>query len=277
MKTWGKSLNQKLAAARPASFLALILILMMLVAGCGTGKAQKLPDPAVTSDWLVTSLNGSPPSGGINLTAIFGNDGRLTGSAGCNTYATTYEILGNSVIMAPLEITSDMQCEASVMAQEDTFLITLAAAKFYKLGEGNESLILEDGNGATILEFEGGKATTLEGTPWQVRDYFSEETQATVPVIPGTEITAVFELGGDLTGSAGCNTYQAPYEGSENRLDIGPAAITEMACLDLEGIMAQESQYLAALEMATAFRIVGDALQLTTDDGMLVATFVAVE
>jgi heat shock protein HslJ len=101
MKTWGKSLNQKLAAARPASFLALILILMMLVAGCGTGKAQKLPDPAVTSDWLVTSLNGSPPSGGINLTAIFGNDGRLTGSAGCNTYATTYEILGNSVIMAP--------------------------------------------------------------------------------------------------------------------------------------------------------------------------------
>jgi heat shock protein HslJ len=278
MKPWGKSLNQKLAAARPASFLALILILMMLVAACGTGKAQKLPDPAVTSDWLVTSLNGSPPSGGINLTAIFGNDGRLTGSAGCNTYATTYEILGNSVIMAPLEITSDMQCEASVMAQEDTFLIALAAAKFYKLGEGNESLILEDGNGATILEFEGGKATTLEGTPWQVRDYFSdEEQQASVPILPDTEITAVFELGGDLTGSAGCNTYQAPYEGSENRLNIGPVSSTEMACLEPDGIMAQESQYLAALAMATTFQIVGDALQLTTDDGTLVVTLVAAE
>jgi heat shock protein HslJ len=276
MKLWGKSLNQKLAAARPAMSMALILILTMLVA-CGTGKAQKLPDPVVTSNWLVTSLNGSPPSGGISLTAIFGNDGRLTGSAGCNTYATTYEILGNSIIIVPLEIKTDMQCEAPVMAQEDTFLTTLAAAKFYKLGEGNQSLVLEDGNGTTILEFEGGKATTLEGTPWQVRAYFSEEKQATVPVIPDTEITAVFELAGDLTGSAGCNTYTAPYEGSENRVNIGPAAITEMACLEPDGIMAQESQYLAALEMSTTFQIVDNAMQLTTDDGALVVTFVVAE
>jgi heat shock protein HslJ len=163
------------------------------------------------------------------------------------------------------------------MAQEDTFLIALAAAKFYKLGEGNQSLLLEDGNGATILEFEGGKATTLEDTPWQVRDYFSEEQQASVPILPDTEITAVFELGGDLTGSAGCNTYQAPYEGSENRLNIGPVSSTEMACLEPDGIMAQESQYLAALAMATTFQIVGDALQLTTDDGTLVVTLVAAE
>jgi heat shock protein HslJ len=225
----------------------------------------------------VTSLNGSPSSGEINLTAIFGNDGRLTGSTGCNTYATTYEILGNSIIIAPLEITTDMQCEAPVMVQEDAFLISLAAAKFYSLGEGNQSLMLEDGNSAAILELAGEKETTLEGTPWQARNYFSEEKQTTVPVLPDTEITAVFESAGDLTGSAGCNTYTASYQGSEKKITIGPAAITERACLEPDGIMAQESQYLAALAMVTTFQIVGDALQLATDDGTLVVTFAAAE
>ena len=98
-----------------------------------------------------------------------------------------------------------------------------------------------------------------------------------MPVVPGTEITAVFKPDGDLTGSAGCNTYTASYEGFENRIEIGSAAITEQACPEPDGIIAQESQYLAALEMATTFQIVDNTMQLMNDAGTLVVTFVVVE
>ena len=37
-----------------------------------------------------------------------------------------------------------------------------------------------------------------------------------------TEVTAVFGADGQLSGSAGCNTYNAPYTVSGTNLQVGP-------------------------------------------------------
>jgi heat shock protein HslJ len=55
-------------------------------------------------------------------------------------------------------------------------------------------------------------------------------------------------------------------------IDIGPAATTRMMCA-AEGVMEQESQYLAALEMAEVYRVDGDALELRTADGALAVSY----
>ena len=66
----------------------------------------------------------------------------------------------------------------------------------------------------------------------------------------GTQITANFGEDGQLTGSAGCNDYFGPYETDGQKISMGPFGTGRTACSEPEGIMEQESQYLAALETA---------------------------
>jgi heat shock protein HslJ len=67
-----------------------------------------------------------------------------------------------------------------------------------------------------------------------------------------------------VTGNAGCNQYFASYSVDGNAIEIGPAATTFMTCPDPPGVMEQESQYLAALQSATTYRIEGDMLEMRT-------------
>ena len=77
-----------------------------------------------------------------------------------------------------------------------------------------------------------------------------------------------------LTGSAGCNNYNASYETSgDNNISIGPAATTRKFCAEPEGTMDQEQQYLAALQTAATYKIELDRLELRTAEGALVADF----
>jgi hypothetical protein len=100
---------------------------------------------------------------------------------------------------------------------------------------------------------------TLEGTTWLL-----DKT------IPGSEITALF-ANGQVSGSAGCNTYQGTYRSTraagENTIEFGPLATTRMMCD--EPLMEQEALYLAALEAATEYTIEGFALSIEYPGGDL--------
>jgi hypothetical protein len=91
----------------------------------------------------------------------------------------------------------------------------------------------------------------------------------------GTEVTAVFGEDGALTGSAGCNRYTAGYEIDGDSISIGPAASTRMFCAEPEGVMEQETAYLAALESAATYAIQGDTLELWNAEGARLASYVA--
>jgi len=100
----------------------------------------------------------------------------------------------------------------------------------------------------------------LEGTTWLL-----DKT------IPGSEITALF-ANGQVSGSAGCNTYQGTYRSTRaagrNTVEIGPLATTRMMCD--EALMDQEGLYLAALEAATQYTIEGFALSIEYPGGELI-------
>jgi hypothetical protein len=100
---------------------------------------------------------------------------------------------------------------------------------------------------------------TLEGTTWLL-----DKT------IAGSEITALF-ANGQVSGSAGCNTYQGTYRSTRaagrNTIEFGPLATTRMMCD--EPLMDQEGLYLAALEAATEYTIEGFALSIEYPGGDL--------
>jgi len=63
-----------------------------------------------------------------------------------------------------------------------------------------------------------------------------------------TLTTATFDsTKGQVTGSAGCNTYFGSYDANKSKLTIGVIAATEMYCLEPEGVMDQEQEYLKIL------------------------------
>ena len=93
----------------------------------------------------------------------------------------------------------------------------------------------------------------LDDTKWFLRSY-GEQNNLQV-IIEGTEITATFNSAkGEVSGSAGCNTYFARYEVIGTKLSISEMAFTEMACVSPEGVMEQEQEFLAILAGAQSFQ-----------------------
>ena len=71
--------------------------------------AAALPGPAPTGSWTATAILAgdavSSPLAGTEMTATFADDGKLTGSAGCNHYTTTFRANRGSITIAQPAIT----------------------------------------------------------------------------------------------------------------------------------------------------------------------------
>lgn len=71
---------------------------------------------------------------GTELTVAFGADGRVTGSAGCNTFMGGYKQEDGTITIGPLASTRKLCAEpAGVMEQEAQFLAALESAATYQL------------------------------------------------------------------------------------------------------------------------------------------------
>jgi len=231
-------------------------------------------DLAGTS-WIVISYNNGKQavvsvSAGTELTANFSTDGKLSGNSGCNTYTASYTTDGNKISIGPAAVTQKA-CEQAVMDQEQQYLAALATAATYRI-DGNK-LELRTADGALAAQFSKAPASSdaLPGSSWIVVGY-NNGKQAVVSTMVGTDLTADFGTDGMLTGNSGCNTYSASYKTDGDKITIGPAATTRMACE--QAVMDQEQQYLAALSTAATYRIDGSKLELRTADGALAADFV---
>lgn len=95
----------------------------------------------------------------------------------------------------------------------------------------------------------------LDDTNWQLL-YIRKSAP-----IAGRPITIAFK-DGQVNGSSGCNSYFGEYSVKANEISFGPLASTEMACMDPEGIMDQEYEYLTFLSEVVTYSIEGDQLIL---------------
>jgi heat shock protein HslJ len=87
------------------------------------------------------------------VTAVFGDDGTISGNAGCNTYNGTYEVSGKSMTIGPLA-TTRMACEPDVSAQEANYLEALGRVTTYTIR--GDQLELRDDEGALQAGYVAG-------------------------------------------------------------------------------------------------------------------------
>lgn len=106
----------------------------------------------------------------------------------------------------------------------------------------------------------------LEGTRWVL------ETLNGEPPLAGTELTLQFQEG-IAGGSSGCNSFGGSYQVNGGELAITEISQTLMLCTAPEGVMEQEAAYLAALQRAAAFRLVGERLQIENAAGEAMLVF----
>lgn len=103
---------------------------------------------------------------------------------------------------------------------------------------------------------------SLEGTSWRLTSLGDK------PVMAASDVTLKFGETGEFTGNAGCNGYFGSYTLDNGEFQVGPVGNTEMACLEPEGLMDQEVDYLRGLYTAVAIEMDGDTLKIVTADGM---------
>ena len=90
-------------------------------------------------------------------------------------------------------------------------------------------------------------------------------------VLEGTRVTARFDSDKNrIQGSAGCNSYFGDYEVDGNEISFSAIGNTEMYCMDPEGVMDQENEYLTILRDSESFEVTDGKLEITAGDQILV-------
>ena len=223
-------------------------------------------NPLAGTGWTLATLDGAAPLPDTQITVNFGEDGLLSGSDGCNRFSTSYTVDGDSITIAPNGASTMMACPEPVMKQAQAFATALGSAATYAVD--GASLTLNDSAGTAVATFDA-VSTDLTGTSWTVTSY-NNGKQAVVGVLADTTLTVLFGESGQISGAGGCNNYSGSYKSDGvSSIEIGPLMSTMMACADPEGVMDQETQFLAALQAATVYTIDGSTLEMRDADGAL--------
>ena len=237
-----------------------LLLALGLAGGCGgddDGAASFVGIPWVLSAGVDLAGSGAAPS------ATFTDD-TVGGSTGCNRFTAPYTVDGDSLEIGTIA-TTRMACPPPADAVERAYLAALGRVAAWH--QDGAELILVDDEHNELLRYE-------EASPvgdWEVTSFLNGD--AVTSPLPGTTMTARFADDGTLTGSSGCNTYQTAFSLGKGSIEIEPAAATQMACAEPDGVMDQEAAYLAALPTAVGYRVDGGSLALVSADGTHVATY----
>ena len=191
--------------------------------------------------------------------------GRAAGTDGCNRYTTVYTRNGSQLKFGEKGAATLIACAPEVMQIANTFGAVLYESRSYRIEYDTLTLLNAEGKPLARLK---AQADQLAGSSWQVTAV-NNGRQAVVSVLAGTALTMVFGNDGKLSGSAGCNTFNAGFRAEGSALSITSPVATRMMCAQPEGRMAQETQFLAALASATEARREGDRLELRTASGAL--------
>lgn len=105
-------------------------------------QSIRLPSLEATQ-WKLVSYQEQAVPEDVLITAQF-QDGRLTGSAGCNRYTTTYTATENQLTLGPLATTRKL-CAEPTMMQEQTYLSLLAQVTAYRATDSSLELKTSEG------------------------------------------------------------------------------------------------------------------------------------
>lgn len=218
--------------------------------------AQSLVGPTWLWAGTITPVEPIEVADPTRYQIVFNADGTANIKADCNSVTATYTVDGSAINIVPGASTLVMCPEDS---QDQQFVQQLSNAAIFFF-QGNELFIDQFASSGTMrfvttVPTGSGSVVAPPATPVGVTFRVTSfgPAGAETPVIPGTEITALFDTAaGTVSGSSGCNSYSATLTTTGGGFTVGPIASTMMACP--EEIMNQEAAFLAALGGTTAYQ-----------------------
>jgi len=111
------------------------MILAIQVSAC-VASSQAVLSELESTTWVLNTLNNNRPIDDIQLTIHF-EDGQISGSAGCNSYGSSYRIKGDAISFSGL-FSTEMACmePEGIMEQERIYLELLHSATRFELVDG---------------------------------------------------------------------------------------------------------------------------------------------
>lgn len=232
----------------------------------GSNMAPSGPT-SIEGAWDLVSYAGEDgPEAATGAGLRFAAEGQLSGRTGCNNLVGSYTASDSDLAIELGPLTMMACVDEAAERQERAVLDGLALVATYLI-EGGQ-LHLADGDGDELFTFDPGVAA-LEGTTWRVSGVNTGSALESSALTE--ELTAEFSAEGAVTGSGGCNTFQATFTTDGDAVTISDLSSTMMACEP--DVSTLEQQYFAALEAVTTFEITGERLTLRDDSGAMHATF----
>ncbi len=164
---------------------------------------------------------------------VFGSDGRLSGSDGCNRVTGTYKLKGDAVTFGQMASTQ-MAC-IDTPEIERRFHGALKGTGHWRIEGGR--LQFYGATGKPLAVFEKGprpvpvaKPSALGGTAWQLVKFQGSDKKAITPD-DGSKYTLDFASDGRVAVRLDCNRGSATWKATaSDQLELGPLALTRAKC-----------------------------------------------
>ena len=147
--------------------LAILAVLNFAVlAQSQTGRDLSTDQRVLTgTEWRLVSFGsaGSETNlvAGTTVTLKFGEDGRASGSSGCNSYGGTYQVRGDNISFGRLISTKRACLDQNANQQESRFLSALEAANRFRLSSDRLTILSDRGRSA--LNFVNSSESEPDG------------------------------------------------------------------------------------------------------------------
>jgi len=251
--------------------VVLMTVVGLTLASCTTSTPlADTVESVQNTRWSLVTLPDQPLVTDTLITLNFDTN-KITGSDGCNRYNASYTLNSDKLNINKNVATTMMACPEPIMRQASGYLNALTQATGYKIK--GEQLTLLDTAGKPLAAFKK-QSVVLSGTSWRVTN-INNGKQAVTSLVKDSKLTSVFSADGKLSGSAGCNNYNASYKVAEKTPRIGTIVATRKMCAKPEGVMEQETLFLKALATVATYQLDGKRLELRTADGSLAVMLVS--
>ena len=136
------------------SILAILALMTCAVLAQAQPSRNLSTDQRVLTgtEWRLASIGPAGAEAGLvagtTVTLKFGEDGRASGSTGCNSYSGTYQVRGDNITFGRLISTRRACLDQNANQQEQRFLSVLEAANRFRLSSNRLTILSDRGRNA---------------------------------------------------------------------------------------------------------------------------------
>lgn len=126
-----------------------LLMLVLALTACSPNASA-----AVEGEWRLVSYGDpaspTPAAPDVETSIIFGEDGQVNGTVGCNGFGGDYEVEGDSITFGPI-VSTLMFCEGPAGEQETVVLKVFQESAPYMIDGDTLTITSADGSDLVIL------------------------------------------------------------------------------------------------------------------------------